>query len=148
MSDAVTAEIEIAAPPDEVYAVMMDPNRLGEWVTIHRDVSDPPEPPLTEGDSFEQKMALAGKSFKVNWTVTRAEPPTAADWEGKGPAGSGARVSYRIEADGEGSHVRYENEFDFPAGFLGSVAGRLLVRSPAKKEAEKTLARLKELLES
>ncbi len=147
MSDAVSAEIEIAAPPQEVYDVMMDPGRLGEWVTIHRDVSNAPDPPLTEGDSFEQKMALAGKSFKVQWTVVRAEAPSAAEWEGKGPAGSGARVSYRIEASGQGSKVRYENEFDFPAGFLGSVAGRLLVRTPAKKEAEKTLAQLKELLE-
>jgi uncharacterized protein YndB with AHSA1/START domain len=147
VSEGVSAEIEIAAPPDEVYGLMMDPSRLGEWVTIHRDVADAPEPPLGEGDSFEQTMALAGKSFKVRWKVTRAEPPSAADWEGKGPAGSGARVAYRIdEADG-GSRVTYENEFDFPAGFLGSVAGRLLVRSPAEKEAKKTLAQLKELLE-
>ena len=147
MSEGVSAEIEIVAPPEEVYDVMMDPNRLGEWVTIHRDVSNAPDPPLTEGDSFEQKMALAGKSFKVSWTVVRADAPSAAEWEGRGPAGSGARVSYRIEESGQGSKVRYENEFDFPAGFLGSVAGRLLVRSPAKREAEKTLARLKELLE-
>jgi carbon monoxide dehydrogenase subunit G len=147
MSEGVSAEIEIAAAPQEIYDVMMDPNRLGDWVTIHREVSNAPEPPLTEGDSFEQKMALAGKSFKVDWTVVRADAPSAAEWEGKGPAGSGARVSYRIEESGEGSKVRYENEFDFPAGFLGSVAGRLLVRSPAKKEAEKTLAQLKDLLE-
>jgi carbon monoxide dehydrogenase subunit G len=147
VSEGVSAEIEIVAPPEEVYDVMMDPNRLGEWVTIHRDVSNTPDPPLTEGDSFEQKMALAGKSFKVSWTVVRADAPSAAEWKGKGPAGSGARVSYRIEESGQGSKVRYENEFDFPAGFLGSVAGRLLVRSPAKREAEKTLARLKKLLE-
>jgi carbon monoxide dehydrogenase subunit G len=147
VSEGVSAEIEIAAPPQEVYDVMMDPGRLGDWVTIHRGVSNAPEPPLTEGDTFEQKMALAGKSFKVTWTVVRAEAPSAADWDGKGPAGSGASVSYRIEERGDGSRVRYENEFDFPAGFLGSVAGRLLMRSPARREAEKTLARLKELLE-
>lgn len=147
MSEGVSAEIEIATATEEVYAVMMDPGRLEEWVTIHREVSGAPEPPLSEGDSFAQKLALAGKSFTVTWTVTRADPPRAADWEGKGPAGSGARVAYRIEAAGSGSKVRYENEFDFPAGFLGSVAGRLLVRSPAKKEAERSLARLKELLE-
>ena len=147
MSEGVNAEIEIAAPPQDVYDVMMDPGRLGDWVTIHREVSGAPDPPLTKGDSFEQKMALAGKSFKVNWTVVRADAPNAAEWEGKGPAGSGARVSYRIDEAGEGSKVRYENEFDFPAGFLGSVAGRLLVRSPAEKEAKKTLAKLKDLLE-
>ena len=148
MSDAVSAQIEIAAPIADVYGTMMDPGRLGEWVTIHREVSDAPEPPLSEGDSFEQKLALAGKSFRVRWEVTRADPPTAADWEGRGPAGSAARVAYRLEGTSEGTRVGYENEFDFPAGFLGRAAGRLLVRSPAKREAEKTLERLKALLET
>lgn len=148
MSEAVSAEIEIAAPASEVYEAMMDPGRLGDWVTIHREVSDAPDPPLSEGDSFEQKLSLAGTPFKVTWTVTRAEPPTAADWDGRGPAGSAARVAYRLEGAGEGTKVRYENEFDFPAGFLGRAAGRLLVRSPARKEAGKSLERLKSLLET
>jgi len=148
VSEGVSAEIEIAAPPDAVYEAMMDPDRLEQWVTIHRGVSGAPEPPLSEGDSFVQTLALAGKSFKVEWEVTRADAPRAADWEGKGPAGSAARVAYRIEPSGDGSKVRYENEFDFPAGFLGSLAGRLLVSSPAKREAERSLARLKELLET
>jgi carbon monoxide dehydrogenase subunit G len=147
MSESVSAEIEIAAPIAAVYDTMMDPGRLGEWVTIHRDVSDAPEPPLSEGDSFEQKLALAGKSFTVRWTVVRADPPEAADWDGRGPAGSGARVAYRLEEAGDGTRVRYENGFDFPAGLLGRAAGRLLVRSPAEKEAGRSLERLKALLE-
>ncbi len=148
MSESVSAEIEIAAPIGDVYDAMMDPGRLGDWVTIHREVSGAPEPPLSEGDSFDQKLALAGKSFKVSWEVTRADPPNAADWDGRGPAGSKARVAYQLEEAGDGTKVRYENEFDFPAGFLGRAAGRLLVRSPAKKEAEKSLERLKAMLES
>lgn len=148
MSESVSAEIEVAVTPGEAYETMMDPGRLGDWVTIHRGLSDAPEPPLSAGDSFEQTLALAGKSFKVRWKVTRAEPPWAADWNGSGPAGSAARVAYRIEESGDGSRVRYENEFDFPAGFLGRAAGRLLVRSPAEKEAKRSLARLKELLEA
>lgn len=147
MGERVSAEIEIASPPEAVYEAMMDPGRLGDWVTIHRELADAPEPPLAAGDSFEQKLALAGKSFKVRWEVTGAEPPSSADWEGRGPAGSAARVAYRIAPAGEGSRVRYENEFDFPAGFLGSIAGRLLVRSPAEREAKRSLERLKALLE-
>jgi uncharacterized protein YndB with AHSA1/START domain len=147
VSESVVAEIEIAAPAERVYETMMDPGRLGDWVTIHRDVSGAPEPPLSQGDSFEQKLALAGKSFRVTWEVTRAEPPAAADWQGRGPAGSAARVAYRLEEAGEGTRVRYENEFEFPAGFLGRAAGRLLVRSPARKEAERSLERLKALLD-
>lgn len=148
MSEGVSAEITISAPVGAVYETMMDPRRLGDWVTIHRDVGELPELPLTEGATFEQKLSLAGKSIKVTWTVTRADEPTAADWEGDGPAGSGARVAYRLADRGGETKVRYENEFDFPAGALGKAAGRLLVRSPAKREAERSLKRLKAMLES
>ena len=148
MSDAVIAEIEIAAPAGEIYALMMDPGRLGDWVTIHREVADPPDPPLAEGDSFDQTLALAGKGFTVTWRVVRADPPRAADWEGSGPMGAGARVAYRIEPEGESTRVRYENEFELPAGFLGRAAGRLLMKAPARREAERSLERLKALLEA
>jgi uncharacterized protein YndB with AHSA1/START domain len=147
VSERVSVEIEIAATPDAVYETMMDPGRLREWVTIHRGLAEAPEPPLADGDSFEQELSLAGRSFRVRWRVTRADPPAAADWDGRGPAGSKARVAYRLEPSGDATQVRYENEFHFPAGFLGKAAGRLLVRSPAKREAKRSLERLKELLE-
>ncbi len=47
----------------------MDPNRLGEWVTIHRTVkvrsSDPSEP----GARMDQVLHILGVSFKVHWTL-------------------------------------------------------------------------------
>ena len=147
MSEGVCAEIEIAAPIADVYELMMDPRRLGDWVTIHRDLGELPELPLREGSHFEQKLALAGKSFKVNWAVAKAEPPEDAEWVGEGPAGSVARVTYRLSDTGEHTRVRYENEFEFPAGVLGKAAGRLLVRAPARRQAERSLERLRVLLE-
>lgn len=148
MSERVAAEIEIAAPPERVWEVVMDPLKLEDWVTIHRELGELGEQPLREGSSFEQKLSLAGKSFDVRWRVVRADEPRAADWEGQGPAGALARVAYRLEESGPGTQLRYENEFDFPAGFLGAVAGRLLVRSPARREAERSLQKLKGLLET
>ena len=45
----VTAEIQIDAPPEKVWAVALDPKRLGEWVTIHRKLHDAPDRPVTTG---------------------------------------------------------------------------------------------------
>ena len=44
----VTVSIDIDAPPEAVYDFMLDPERLSEWVTIHRqlldhDTDDPPK---------------------------------------------------------------------------------------------------------
>ena len=35
----VTASIEIDAPPERVYDMMLDPAHLDEWVTIHRRIN-------------------------------------------------------------------------------------------------------------
>ena len=36
----VTTTIDIAAPPEEVWDVVMDAERLQEWVTIHRRLEE------------------------------------------------------------------------------------------------------------
>jgi carbon monoxide dehydrogenase subunit G len=146
VSGSVSADIDVAAGIESVWELMMDPRRLGDWVTIHREVSDISDLPLVEGSEFVQTLALAGKSFRVRWTVTRADRPEAADWEGDGPAGSRARVAYRLAASGERTHVVYENEFELPGGILGRTAGSL-VRPRAERESKRTLLRLKQLLE-
>ncbi len=43
----VHAEIEIAASPQEVWDTVMDPDRLGDWVTIHKSVSGASEAAAT-----------------------------------------------------------------------------------------------------
>ena len=35
----VRAQIDIDAPPETVYDRMLDPERLHEWVTIHRKIN-------------------------------------------------------------------------------------------------------------
>ena len=145
----VTASIEIEAPPERVYDKVLDPDHLADWVSIHRRVNkrDPGSP--SEGFEMEQTLHLRGASFKVRWTLTEAERPDRATWEGRGPAHSYARTSYRlIPLDGGATRFEYENEFKVPGGFVGAAASRVLVRGLPQREANRTLRRLKELLES
>jgi len=65
--------IDIDAPVERVWALLMDPKRLGEWVTAHCQVSDVPEGGLTQGSSFRQTLKLAASRFDVRWTVTTLE---------------------------------------------------------------------------
>ena len=143
----VRAKIDIAADPETVYDVMLDPARLHEWVTIHRKVdrSDSGEP--REGFEMDQTLCLRHANFKVHWTLTEAERPHRATWEGKGPAGSYARTSYRLTPDGDGTHFEYENEFKAPGGILGRAASRVLVGGQPEREAQRSLQQLKALLE-
>jgi len=143
----VRCEIEIAAPPADVWEVVMDPRRLAEWVTIHRRLGDVPRR-LTRGAQFEQTLSIRGAQVHVTWTVVDIDPPRRAVWEGRGPAHSHASIVYELEeSDGGGTRFAYANEFRAPGGPLGAVAGRVLVGGLSHREAQRSLVRLKALIE-
>ena len=144
----VTAAIDIDAPREEVFKTMLDPARLDEWVTIHRRVNDSDGGAPREGFEMNQTLCLRGANFKVKWKLTEFEPNVRATWEGRGPAHSYARTSYRLsDADRNGTHFEYENEFKAPGGFLGKAASRVVVGGVPQREANRSLAALKKLLE-
>jgi uncharacterized protein YndB with AHSA1/START domain len=145
----VTASIVIDAPRERVYDLALDPARLDEWVTIHRRVNARDAGKPREGYEMEQTLHLRGANFKVHWTLTEAERPGRATWEGRGPAHSYARTSYALaETDGGKTRFDYENEFKAPGGFLGAAASRMLIGGVPHREATRSLQRLKALLEN
>jgi carbon monoxide dehydrogenase subunit G len=147
MGDVVSQSIEIDAPMQEVWDLVMDPERLGDWVTIHESVSDVPEGDLKKGSRFRQKMKLKGVPLKVKWEIAAIDAPRSARWEGEAAAGAKARISYELSENGDGTVFDYENEFDMPGGKVGKLAGRAFNAASGNREATKSLARLKELLE-
>ena len=144
----VTARIEIAAPPAALWAALMDPDRLSDWVTIHRRLEKVSDRPLRQGSTLEQRLCVRRVEFKVKWKVVELEPERLARWEGRGPARSKADTVYRLAAaDGGGTCFEYENEFRPPLGPLGAAASRALVGGVPQREANASLERLKALLE-
>lgn len=126
----------------------MDPNRLGEWVTIHRALKRADRGPTAVGFRMDQQLHLRGVSVEVQWELVECEPFTRAVWHGKGPARSSALTEYQLHAsDGECTRFDYRNEFRAPLGPIGSIASRALVGGMPKREAERTLQRLKTLVE-
>ena len=131
MGDVVAQSIEIDAPIEDVWKLVMDPERLGEWVTIHRSVSEVPEGELRKGSRFRQEMKLKGVPLKVRWEVVECEAPTRARWQGKAAAGAAAGISYDLSesAGGRGSTTRTSSSSP-PAG-SGSWPVVHSTRSPA-----------------
>jgi uncharacterized membrane protein len=145
----VEVKITIAAPVERVWETVMDPSRLGDWVTIHRSVSEVSSRPLSRGATMDQVLHLRGVSFHVHWTLVEVDPPNIAQWEGLGPAHSTALIRYELaSSDGETTLFKYTNEFTPPGGRLGIVASRVIVGAASEREADRSLARLKQLVES
>jgi carbon monoxide dehydrogenase subunit G len=142
----VERAIDLAAPREQVYALLMDPSRLGEWVTIHDHLEGNSASRLEKGSKLTQVLRLAGRKFKVHWNVVENEPCEHVVWEGRGPVASHARVEYRFQSNDGGTDFSYVNEYDLPGGALGRIAGRAVARV-TQKELDATLQRLKHLVE-
>jgi hypothetical protein len=143
----VTTSIDIAAPPEAVWDIVMDATRLGDWVTIHRKLNVAPDQPLHRGAHMEQTLCLRGVNFKVRWELEACDAPNHALWAGHGPARSHARTEYTLAAADGGTHFAYRNEFRPPLGPLGAAASRALVGGVPAREAQRSLERLKALVE-
>ena len=141
-------EIDIAAPRERVYDVLLDPACLGEWVTIQEELEEAPEGrDIKAGDTLRQRMKVAGRRFRLSWTVVEADRPARVVWEGKGPMGSKAKAVYELSENGDGgTRFSYMNEYALPGGPAGKLAGRAVVKASGR-EADRTLERLKALVE-
>lgn len=143
----VTADIHIAAPIDTVWQTIMDPERFGDWVTIHRRTHCADSGPPRKGMEMEQTLCLRGANFKVKWKLATCDSPKKAEWVGKGPMGSHASTIYELSENGGGTDFHYVNEFKAPGGPLGAVASRVLVGGVPEREALASLERLRKMLE-
>jgi uncharacterized protein YndB with AHSA1/START domain len=145
----VKERIEIEAPIERVWETIMDPNRFADWVTIHRSVSNVSADPQAKGARMDQLMHMRGMNFRVHWLLSQVEPPRLAVWDGSGPAHSRAGIRYELSGgvDGRPTVFDYTNDFAVPGGFLGATASRFVVGAASEREAQRSLARLKSLVE-
>lgn len=145
----VTASIQIPAPPADVWKLVMDPDRLGDWVTIHRALIHADSGPARVGYRMDQQIHLRGVSLDIHWQLVDCRACERAVWEGRGPARSRARTEYVLsEAEDGGTVFDYRNEFRAPFGPIGAIVSRALVGGMPEREAERTLDRLRAYLES
>ncbi len=143
----VTLSTHIAATPEEVWKTVMDPYRLGEWVTIHRALrwadGGSPAGGIRDGAAGPPARREPRRSL-----ASGAVQAMQAGRVGGSRAGSLTR-SHRIRAArrGDGTHFDYRNEFRPPLGPVGALASRALVGGMPEREAKRTIERLRELLE-
>jgi carbon monoxide dehydrogenase subunit G len=143
----VTASIRIPATAADVWQTVMNPQRLGDWVTIHRQLLHADEGMVRKGYEMVQQIHLRGVSLDIHWKLIECEPERRAVWEGRGPARSRARTEYVLHPENDDTRFDYHNEFHAPLGPIGAIASRALVGGIPEREANRTLERLRSLLD-
>ena len=131
--------IEIARPPQEVFAVATDPLRFAEWQpdVVRVQLPDPSRIATTR--------RMTGGERTIVQEVTRNDPPNS--WAARGvdgPIRPHATITVEPISGGAGSRVTFT--LDFEGHGLG-VPLVPLVRRQAEKAAPTSYANLKQLLE-
>jgi uncharacterized protein YndB with AHSA1/START domain len=136
----LVSTIEIARPPDEVFAYATDPLRFAEWQ--HDVVSV-----RMIGDSrFTTTRRVSGAERTMTQRITHDDPPRSWAAQGiDGPIRPHATISIEPIDGGNGSRVTFA--LDFHGHGLG-VPLVPLVRRQAQNGAPASYRNLKKLLES
>ena len=107
MAEQVSVSREIAAPAEQLWAMVSDVTRMGEWSPENeagewlRGATGP-----KPGASFRGTNRNGKKTWKTVATVVDAEarPPVLVPCEGVGPQGRGVAVRIRAERNGMSGH--------------------------------------------
>ena len=142
---AINASIEIARPPEAVYAYIDDLARHGEWQSQIEEVRVETEGPTRVGTRAWERRRAGRRTFESTYEITAHDPPRRSSFRGvDGPVRPVGTVTVEPAGDG-GSRVTLELDL------VGHGLGKLLAplaRSQARKQVPADQQRLKERLES
>ncbi len=137
----VSAEIEIAAAPADVAAVMFDPQQDPQWVKVVTSV-ELLDPALAPGARVKRHGSVMGREFSWHTEVEAVHFPHVLTMKiAEGPFTG--TVRYDIQRSTNGSHVRIRGAGD--ATSLPMPAA--LITGPLRSALTEDLERLKAIVE-
>lgn len=142
----IVESIEIARPPEEVFAYLDQLDRHGEWQTAIVNVRIETEGPTKVGSRAVETRRVPGGPRDMTYEVTEHDPPRRSSFRGlNGPVRAVGTVS--VEPVDDGSRSRVTLQLDLEGHGLGKLIAPFARRQAAKQVPEDQ-ARLKERLES
>ncbi len=146
MASPIVSSVDIARPPEQVFAYVTDPTRFGEWqegvVEGHIEGGDAPH----LGALCTMTRRLGGSNRTSTSELTVVDPPRRWAIHGiDGPIRADIDVTVEPLEGGEQSRVTIRLDF------TGHGAGRLiapLVIRQSRKEVPRSFGRLRQLLEA
>jgi uncharacterized protein YndB with AHSA1/START domain len=138
----VSRSTEIPAPPDKVWAVLIDFGRYPEWNVPHKGFPNGP-PPAEVGTAFKEKVRILNVAAEVDWKIDAVEPGRELRMTGVGPLGVAITQTYELTSEnGTGPTTVTASTELVGAAFRPMFKA---IESSASEALEQTLARLGEL---
>jgi carbon monoxide dehydrogenase subunit G len=133
--------LSISRPPEDVFARLVDLDRLPEWQ--ESALGSSADGPLRQGSRVKERRRIIGRELENELEVTAFDPPRQLTLKALG-----GPVPFTVDhqlADGEGSTLLRVVAEAKPGTFM-KLAEPMIART-AEQEMRKDFARLKEQLE-
>ena len=142
----IVESIEIARPPDEVFAYLDQLERHGEWQEEIVSSKLETEGPTRVGSRATDTRRMPGGPRDISYEIVEHDPPRKTSFRGlEGPVRAVGTVS--VEPLDDGSRSRMTLEFDLEGYGIGKLLAPL-ARRQARKSIPNNQLKLKERLES
>jgi carbon monoxide dehydrogenase subunit G len=138
---SVTKEIE--APQEKVWAVLANPSRFEEWLTLHTKWKDEPPTELSVGTQLTEVVTIMGMPNTIVWTTEAYDAPNSLRISGAGMAGAKVTFVLSVEAKGDTSVASVDAEF-ISQMMVGAIGGA--IERNATKELNTSLDQLAALV--
>jgi uncharacterized protein YndB with AHSA1/START domain len=142
----IVVTVEIAKPPEEVFAYVTDPSHLPEWQASAVSVKNQ-DVPVHVGSRVVVTRRAGPREMDMTVEIDEYNPPTT--WGVRGVDGPvRGNVKGRIEPLDNGARSRVTINLDFEGHGIGKLLVPLIVRRQAQKEMPQNAQTLKHQLEA
>ncbi len=143
----VQRSVVIDAEMEQVFGLMTDTTRFGEWVFGFAGLDEGPST-LSEGTTFRWRMKGHGLTLKPRSTVAALDAPTGYDEEIRIPGILRGQLSKRIVAERRRTRLVWSFEYRLVGGPLGAAADWAIARRVAARAVQRSLEGAKKTLEA
>ncbi len=145
----VVAEIDIAAPPEQIWKLLEDPNNYPEIADPTERMIEVPDGAMGVGSVYKEHGGIKPFIGESTWKVTAWDPPRHTVHVGDDGQAE-MHLTIDIAATDGGSHLRQRLELK-PRWWLAlpnAVLWPLMMRKRAQEAMDKTVANAKRMAEA
>ena len=143
----IQRSVVINAPVEEVFDLLTDTTRYGDWVFGFAGLDEGPAR-LAEGDRFRWRMKGHGLTLKPRSTVTALEAPHRYQEEIRIPGLLRATLTKRVVSQKRRTQLSWTLNYRVAGGPLGVAADWLMAHRVATRAVEYSLRGAKRVLET
>jgi carbon monoxide dehydrogenase subunit G len=143
----IELSVDVGAPPEAVWDFVSDLRRIPEWIEDTLKMLSVQPEPAQQGTVYRERSRIVGPLSQVTtWKISQFDPPRFQKHDGQVPMMASTSVSMGLEPTQAGAKFSLVFEYT-PGNRLASLADRLFLRGNLQSSFQRSLRKLKELLE-